>query len=200
MCWYFVAYRSTFRRVTLPHLPLQPYACVSESGKYWLGDKPLSEPTLDRVIINWTIENKLHWHFNQNTRFFTLRKRTWKYRLRNGSHFVQRGYELNNEVRSSHSSEYWKQMAAYVIKKKPPPPHKQNPTEMWTQPVHRCPCHNCYSTWSQEIRASNTWAPSDNPPETDEGMFSAKINFCYEIRNQLFMKIHAFSVTCMFRN
>ena len=38
-------------------------------------------------IVNWTLRNKLRWNFHQNTKF-PSRKCIWKYRLRNGGHFV----------------------------------------------------------------------------------------------------------------
>ena len=41
------------------------------------------------VIINWTLRNKFHWNCNQNTKLFIHEKCIWKYRLQNGSHFVQ---------------------------------------------------------------------------------------------------------------
>ena len=33
-----------------------------------LGTKPLSKPM--RVIVNWTLRNKLQWNWNRNTKFF----------------------------------------------------------------------------------------------------------------------------------
>ena len=39
------------------------------------------------VIVGWTLWNKLRW--NQNTKIFIHKNCIWKYRLRNGGHFVQ---------------------------------------------------------------------------------------------------------------
>ena len=50
-----------------------------------LGAKPLPEPML---IVNWTIRNKVHWNYNQNSlKYFLSRKCVWKC-LQNGSHFI----------------------------------------------------------------------------------------------------------------
>ena len=47
--------------------------------------KPLSKPML---IIHWTLGNKLRWILIKIHNFWFI-KCTWKYRLRNGVHFVQ---------------------------------------------------------------------------------------------------------------
>ena len=59
--------------------------------------KPLSEPMLNGGVLSiGQIRNKFQWNFNQNTVFFSHSRRcTWKYRQRNGGHFVQGGDELN---------------------------------------------------------------------------------------------------------
>ena len=44
------------------------------------------------VIVIWNLLNKLQWNFNQNTTLFIHEKRIWKYRLRNGGHFVPGGW------------------------------------------------------------------------------------------------------------
>ena len=51
------------------------------------GTKPLFETML--VVINWTLEYELQWNFNKRNKTFYSPKCSWKYRLRNGGHFVQ---------------------------------------------------------------------------------------------------------------
>ena len=86
----------------LTHLPLVPHICVSESGQHWfrLWLVAYSAPShyLNQccIIVSWIFRNKLQWNFNQNT-FFHSQKCIWKYRLKNGSHFVA-VYELNKFV------------------------------------------------------------------------------------------------------
>ena len=78
---------------TLLTLHLVPLMCVSESGQHWfiLWIIPYSAPNhfLNQccVIVNWTLRNKLLWYFNQIP-ISHSRKRTWKYRPRNGGHFI----------------------------------------------------------------------------------------------------------------
>ena len=39
-------------------------------------------------IVNWTLGNKLHWNFIQNSKHFHWRKCIWKCRLHNSLHFA----------------------------------------------------------------------------------------------------------------
>ena len=46
-------------------------ALVQIMARRLFGTKPLSKPMW--VIVNWTLWNKLQWHVNQNTNFFTYK-------------------------------------------------------------------------------------------------------------------------------
>ena len=50
--------------------------------------------------------NTLQWNFNQNTKLFIHEKCIWKYRLRNGSHFVQ-GEMSNSKAMSLSFDTLW---------------------------------------------------------------------------------------------
>ena len=56
------------------------------------GAKPLSKPMLDYCQLEH--RNKIRWYFNQNTKCFIHENASQKYRLRNGSHFVDGEGEL----------------------------------------------------------------------------------------------------------
>ena len=79
--------------------------CVIKLGQHWFRQWFIvySAPShyLNQywVNINWNLNNKLQWNFSQNTKKKSSRKCIWKYRLRNGGHFVQEGNEFNAHAR-----------------------------------------------------------------------------------------------------
>ena len=62
--------------IILTHLPLVPHKCVSELGQHWFRSWLVTFSAPSRylnqcwVIFNWTLRNKLHWNYNQNTKIF----------------------------------------------------------------------------------------------------------------------------------
>ena len=85
-----------FSNCDLTHPPLVPHMCVSESGQHWFRkwlvaySAPSHYLNQCRIIVNWTLRNKFQWNCNRNTnKTFRSIKYIWKYRLRNGGHFVR---------------------------------------------------------------------------------------------------------------
>ena len=84
----------------LTHFPLVPHIYVSESGEYWFRKWLVAYSAPGHylnqcwVILNWTLENKLQWNCNKDTKLFVHENVYENYRLRNGGHLVQ-GWWVN---------------------------------------------------------------------------------------------------------
>ena len=80
--------------IVLIHLPLVPHICVSELGqrwfRYWLVAYSALSHYLNQfwVVVNGALEQSSV-KFWSKYKTFHIRKCIWKYRLRNGGHFVQ---------------------------------------------------------------------------------------------------------------
>ena len=73
----------------LTRLPLVPHICVGGSRQHWLS--PVRRQVIIWInawgIVNWNLRNNSV-KFKSRYKTFHSRKCIWKYRLRNGDHFV----------------------------------------------------------------------------------------------------------------
>ena len=79
---------------------------VGESDQYWFRQWLVSHMAPSHylnqcwVILNWTLINKHQWLFLSKYKTLHSRKCIWKYRLRNGEHFVEGGSLENRFYRA----------------------------------------------------------------------------------------------------
>ena len=77
------------------HPPTHPSPKWGELGQRWFRKWLVVFSTQNHYLnlcwinVNFNLRNKLQGNFNQDIKIFHSRKCIWKYRLRNGSHFVQ---------------------------------------------------------------------------------------------------------------
>ena len=99
MCWYMYS---------LTRLPQVLHICISESGQHWFRKWLVAYSALSHYlnqcwgIVNWTLTNKLHWKFNQNTKLF-IHENASENSVCEKAAILSRGDKLNISISDNHS-------------------------------------------------------------------------------------------------
>ena len=102
--WLHLIFRGMTLKVVLTHLPLVSHICVNESSQH-RSDNGLSPIRHQAIylnqcldIVNWTLENKLQWNFNENSKF-SFRKMHLKISSAKWRRFSRGGGLMRNKDR-----------------------------------------------------------------------------------------------------